>query len=266
MGGLPLIQVGEGGVAPGARVTDTRRVVAHRNPPRQVRDTGFGTFLDAPVPASPAPPLCPRVMPVPRPWLPWEIPLTFRRDPPAPTPLEVRPPGVEVSGVPETEAPRSSHWDEQVDEAAASGELTCAPPIVPTWAAEPTDMEVHSPGATAPVGVEPPAPTQSTGGEPATLVDAPWPILHPQNVLKVLCPHSLMGLPAHQQVPEQLLSQYSASMSLEQILHTLGWMYLQHQDTAWNLRSWISEHQTAGTAPAELLQALLDFQHVAGSQ
>jgi len=53
-------------------------------------------------------------MPVPRPWLPRDIPLTRCRDPPAPTPVEVRPPGAEASEASETNAPRPTDWVEIV--------------------------------------------------------------------------------------------------------------------------------------------------------
>ena len=107
----------------------------------------------------------PPVTPVPRPWLPREIPFACVRDasageahpplshvevrphaPPAearpPTmPLEVCPPDVEVPAVADTEASVSPNWGEQVGQEEASGGL--APDVeVPVWA-RPTLSYAH---------------------------------------------------------------------------------------------------------------------------
>jgi len=113
-------------------VTDTRRVVTHPCPPGQVRDARLGNPLNTPVPVPLVPTLGPRVMSVPRPWLPRDIPLTRQ---PVPTPVEVRPLGAEVSGMPETKAPRPADWVQQTNEAVASGELRPSSANVPSWAA-----------------------------------------------------------------------------------------------------------------------------------
>jgi len=71
--------------------------------------------LNTPVLAGLSPPMQPSILPVPRPWLPRVAPLT--------TPMEVRPPGVDISWPYEVDAPAPVVWEEQVEEAEASGEL-----------------------------------------------------------------------------------------------------------------------------------------------
>jgi len=89
-----------------------------------VGDMGFGRLLDAPVPADLAPLLQPAILSAPRPWL--------RRQYPRLAPVEVNPPGAEISSPYEIDAP--AHWDEQVVEAEASGAFWGRQAVVPDWA------------------------------------------------------------------------------------------------------------------------------------
>jgi len=112
----PLVWVGEDAFASGAYGADPRCAVAR---PVGSRDTGFGSPLDAPVPADLATPLQPSVMSASQPY-------------PPQAPVEVHPPGAETSGPCEVKAP--AHWEEQVEEAEASDEFQRRPTVVPDWA------------------------------------------------------------------------------------------------------------------------------------
>ena len=90
-------------------------------------------------------------------------------------------------------------------------------------------------------------------------MDALRPDLRPQDVLNAICPHWLEGVSAHRQVADELLSQLSTTLTPPQLHDILGWMSLERQDVAWYLQSWISQYQTSGAAPADILQALLQF-------